>query len=203
MLGTGQLSIYHTLDVTTLTGVLLNPNQRPSVHREALSAMAKVSPEERRARVAQVIRNVIQFPTRYNQEVMAQAIDLLATDPAVQATETMLHLLPEIARSMLGKDPLSDSFRDYFYITLMTRKRPEDREIWQKQLAHLDGETLAALLLDPLAEPVSAVVRPLQRIENLDKQHRGRALKLLLMRGISAGLPEPVMSAVRLMIRGG
>lgn len=192
-----QHSVYNTLDVDTLTNILLSSRNRPEMHKEALSAMARISPDERRSRLVQIVQNVITHAGDFDQDIMSAAFDLLATDPAPEAAEAMLMLLPAFSKSAMERsNPLSKGFREYYYMTLMTRRREGDMQMWQTQLSQFSGETFAGILMDPLAESLSKAIKPLQRIDKLPRAQRNKTLRMLLMRGYA-------LDAIKMMLGNG
>ncbi len=192
-----QHSVYNTLDIDTLTNILLSSRNRPEMHKEALSAMARISPEERRSRLVQVVEKVIAQAGDFDQDIMSAAFDLLATDPAPEAAEAMLMLLPSFSKAAMQRsNPLTKDFREYYYMTLMTRRRDGDMEMWQKQLNQFSGKTFVGILMDSAAESLVKVIKPLHRIDKLPRAERNKTLRTLLMRGY-------VLDAIKMMLGNG
>jgi hypothetical protein len=167
---------YDLLDTPTLTNLLLNPNQHREIHRATLSALSRRSAEQRCPRLILIIRSIIHNPTKYDQDVMMSAIDILATDPDPQATGAFLEALPDVLDTgMGGEESLKTEFREYYYQALMTRQRPADLKVWSEKLPALPARSLVAMLIDPAAESLQTL-EPLTLIERLREPDRTKAL---------------------------
>ncbi len=176
-------AVLEKLDLHTLTNLLLNPRQRVEVQRRVLSIFAGLPPSVRTDHVARVLAAMIAAPAgAYHTDLMMSVIDLLATDPAPEATKAMLDVLPQVARSALQGVELAPDFRDYFYQALATRRRESDAPIWRERLPRLDADTLVALLLDPHAKAMHEVLDPFKLIDRLPAAPRRRALTTLILR---------------------
>ncbi len=190
---------YDGLDSQTLSNLLLNPAQRPEVHRMALSALSRRPSYDRTKRLLEVLRNVIETPDRFDQQVMMATIDILATDPSAEATQAMLHMLPGVLLSASrGKAGLNQEFREYFYEALVTRRREEDVAIWREELPKLDSEALVAMLFDPAARPLNRL-EPLRLITRLPPAKRQDALGRVFARALLRK-PGLALLALRLML---
>jgi hypothetical protein len=190
---------YDGLDSQTLSNLLLNPGQRPEIHRMALSALSRRAGYDRTKRLLDVLRAVIQTPDRYDQRVMTAAIDILATDPDPGATEAMLHMLPAVLQSASkGREGLSREFREYFYEVLVTRRREEDIEVWREELPKLDSDALAAMLFEPAGRPLQQL-DPLRLIARLPKTKRREVLGAVFSRALFRK-PSLAFQALELML---
>jgi hypothetical protein len=171
-----QNTSYDQLDTPTLTNLLLNADQAADVHRGALSALARRSAFQRSATIITILRSVLRYPDRYDQEVMMALIDILATDPESDATLAMIEVLPEVLEHGIDpKSALKPEFREYFYTALVTRQREDDLLVWGEMLPQLDPKTLVASMVDPAAGPLEAV-EPLTLIDRLPEPQRTKAL---------------------------
>jgi hypothetical protein len=171
-----QNTSYDLLDTPTLTNLLLNADQSADVHRAALSALARRSAFQRSATIITILRSVLRYADRYDQDVMMALIDILATDPEGEATVAMIEVLPEVLEQ--GVDPKSavkPEFREYFYTALVTRQRDDDLLVWGEMLPQLDAKTLVASLVDRAAGPLEAI-EPLTLIDRLPEPQRTKAL---------------------------
>ncbi|GAB4481189.1 MAG: hypothetical protein Kow00124_28670 [Anaerolineae bacterium] len=182
--------------------MLLSRSYAPEVQRGALSGLRKVRPDIRRRRLIKVLHHYIQQPQGYDPDVMICAVDLLATDPSVEATAALLELLPSLAQSALRRRGISEDFRAYYYNALMTRRRAEDRASWRDYLLEFGWDTWVGLVLDPAAAPLEDSLHPLRQIDRLPRAQRGQALRAIIGRGLVRGAPQKVLQAVRLMLRG-
>ncbi len=201
LLGNGA-SVYKAPDVEWLTSMLLSRSYAPEVQRGALSGLRKVRPDIRRRRLIKVLHHYIDQPHGYDPDVMIGAVDLLATDPSVEATAALLELLPLLAQSILRRRGVPEDFRAYYYSALMTRRRDEDRFTWRDYLLEFGWETWAGLVLDPAAAPLEQILHPLGQIDRLPRAERHQALRAIMRRGIMQGAPRQVLQAIRLMLRG-
>jgi hypothetical protein len=171
-----QNSTYDALDTPTLTNLLLNADQSSEVHRGALSALARRSAYQRSATITTILRSVMRYPERYDQEVMMALIDILATDPEADATVAMIEVLPEMLElGMDTKTALKPEFREYFYTALVTRQREDDLLVWGEMLPQLEAKALVAALVDPAAHPLDAI-EPLTLMDRLSEPQRTKAL---------------------------
>jgi hypothetical protein len=190
---------YDSLDNQTLSNLLLNPNQRPDVHRAALSAMSRRKPSERTHLLLDVLQNLVQNPDRYDQHVMLSLIDILATDPDADATEAMLGILPSVLKSARGGGGLTHEFREYFYEALVTRQRIDDIEVWREALPQFSAETLTEILFDPAAKPLESL-EPLLLIGRLPKSNRGPALRSIFFRSLFRN-PALAFQSLKMMLQ--
>jgi len=190
---------YDSLDNQTLSNLLLNPNQRPDVHRAALSAMSRRKPSERTHLLIDVLQNLVQNPDRHDQHVMLPLIDILATDPDAEATEAMLGILPSVLKSARGDGGLTHEFREYFYEALVTRQRIDDIEVWRDTLPQFSAETLTAILFDPAAKPLHSL-EPLRLIDRLPKSSRGLALRSIFFRSLFRN-PALALRSLNMMLQ--
>ncbi len=167
---------YDKLDVDTLTNLLINPENGPNVHRRALSALCRASPNERRMRLIMIMRNLVRVPQRYDQDVMMSIIEILATDPEPEATRAMIEVLPEVlAQGLSNQDALKPEFRQYFYEALVTRQRDDDLEVWAEMIPQFNARSLVGMLLDPVGGALDAV-EPLTLIDRQVEPERTKAL---------------------------
>src|SRR5689334_15730064 len=114
---------YDALDISALTTLLLNPDRSADVHRAVLSALTRRSAFDRASSLVALLNSMVQYPGRYDQDVMLSCIDIMATDPTPQATSAMLEVLPAVLSTGLdGSDALNPDFREYFYTALITRQ---------------------------------------------------------------------------------
>jgi hypothetical protein len=175
---------YEKLDIQTLTNLLTNPDNLPEVHRGAFTALLKIEADERRQRVAVVVKSMLHEPERYASDLMVEAIEILATDPHPDATEAMLHFLPDmLALNARKREAVSSDVREYYYEALVTRTREADLQVWSEVLPKLDGKTLVASMLEPTAKALETI-EPLTLIDRLAEPERTRAL-VLVLRGMA------------------
>lgn len=193
-------SSYDSLDTPMLTNLLLSPEQRPEVHKGALSALSRRSPAQRTSQLIRVLKNIADFPERYNQDVMMLVIDLLATDPDPDATLAMLEMLPRVLEIAIeNKDALKPEFREYYYTALVSRQRDSDLNVWREMLPTLEPKTLVAALVDPVAEPLQAI-EPLTLIDRLPEPQRSKALFSAIAGMAHTKRPvEQILEAARLL----
>jgi hypothetical protein len=189
---------YDGLDTPALTNLLLNPNQRPEVHRAALSALSRRRPQERTQRLLDVLKAVIDSPKRYDQQVMVATIDILATDPNARATEALIEMLPSVLNAYELRTGLADEFREYFYEALVTRRREDDIEVWRKKLPDLGSDSLVAMLYDPAAKALKSI-DPLKLITKLPASQRNAALRKVFFRSLVSN-PAFAFQAFQLML---
>lgn len=193
---------FDQLDVPALTAILLDPDAGDDVHRAALSSLSRCSPEARNERLVKVLKRVFLDPDRYNLDVLASAIDLLATDPNPDATAAMLEILPEMIRQTLRGMAISAKFRAYFYEALMTRQRDEDLQVWADMLSTLDALTLAGLIIDPSAAPMETL-EPWTLLGRQPEPERTQALFTIILFATRKGtIDEPVRQAVEMLSEG-
>jgi hypothetical protein len=172
---------YDKLDIHTLTNILLNPDNEAEVHLAALSALTRMDSLERTSRLIQVMENLVRYPDRYDQEVMEEVIDVLATDPDADATVAMIELLPGVlSLGVSGNDELNPEFREYYYSALLTRQRHEDLEVWAEMLPSFETKTLLATMLDPIAAPLVDAIDPLELIRRKEEPERTRTFITLI-----------------------
>lgn len=183
--------------------VLLNPEQPAKVHRAALSALSRRSAFDRTSGAVQLLTSMVKNPGRYDQDAMITVIDILATDPTPDATDAMLETLPEVLRAGAeGTDSLIPDFREYFYTALVTRQREGDLRIWAEVLPQLDGKTLVASLIDPVAKPLHDALEPLVLIDRLPEPGRTKALMSAIAGVIHRkGNPQLIQDAVKLIAK--
>ncbi len=197
-----QNTSYDSLDTPALTNLLLNPEQSSDVHQGALSALARRSVYQRSPTVMTILRSVITHADRYDQHLMMQLIDILATDPDSEATVAMLEVLPDMLEA--GIDPhgfLKAEFREYFYTAMVTRQREDDLLVWGDMLPQLAAKTLVAALIDPAAGSLQAI-EPLTLIDRMDEPSRTKALVSVISGVAHMGhKPETVQGAVDLITR--
>ena len=175
---------YEKLDIQTLSNLLTNPDNLPEVHRGAFSALLKIESEERRRQIAVVVRSMLQAPSRYSNELIVEAVEILATDPHPDATEAMLNILPDmVTLGVKDRDAVPHDVREYFYQALVTRTREADLSVWNEMLPRLEGRTLVAAMMEPAAEAL-ATLEPLTLIDRLPEPDRTRAL-VSLIRGMA------------------
>jgi hypothetical protein len=172
---------YDGLDTQTLANLLLNPGQRPDVHRSALSALSRRNANERTRRILDVLQTVVQNPDKYDQQVMMATIDILATDPDWRATEAMLGMLPHVLKSAESKKGLIPEFREYFCEALVTRQREDDLDVWRESLPKIGADTLMAMLFDPAASSLSSL-EPMRLIARLPDAKRSATLRTIFFR---------------------
>ena len=68
---------YDSLDSATLVNLLLNPAQRPEVHKASISALSRRPPRDRTQHLLRVLKAVIDEPKRYDLDVLMATIDVL------------------------------------------------------------------------------------------------------------------------------
>jgi len=187
---------FDQLDISALAALLLDPDAGDDVHRAALSALSRVSPDARNDRLVKVLKRIFVDPDRYNLDVIAAAIDLLATDPDPDATAAMLEILPDMMHYTLRGKQITPKFRAYFYQALMTRQRDEDLRVWGEMLDSISPETLVGIIVDPEAAPLEAL-EPWTLMERQAEPDRTNALiTILLLATRKGGLDSPVKEAV-------
>lgn len=188
---------YDALDSATLLNLILNPGQRPEVHKAAISALSRRPPRDRTQHLLRVLKAVILDPKRYDLDVMMATIDILATDPDARATEAMIEMVPAVLNAAEKNTGLTHEFREYFYQALITRRREDDIEVWREEIPRLKADTLVAMLYDPAAEPLNSL-DPMQLIKRLPPAQRNQALQSIFFRSVwnDFGL---AFSALRLM----
>lgn len=186
-----QQSHYDSLDLPALQSILLNTEQKPDVHRAALSALARRSAYQRGKAVIEIMRSVLRHPDRYDLDVMMALIDIMATDPEAEATEMMLSILPDLIEAALdaNRGALKPEFRSYFYQALVTRQREDDLVVWSEMLPQLDVKTLVGAIVDPAAGPLEAI-EPLTLIERQPEPQRTKAL-ISIIAGVARGGGDP------------
>jgi hypothetical protein len=189
---------YDSLDSATLVNLLLNPAQRPEVHKASISALSRRPPRDRTQHLLRVLKAVIDEPKRYDLDVMMATIDVLATDPDSKATEALIEMMPEVLNAGEKNTGLTDEFREYFYQALITRRREDDLEVWREEIPRLTPDTLVAMLYDPAAVPLNSL-DPIKLITRLSASQRNQALRKIIFRSVwnDFGL---AFSALRLMI---
>ncbi|MBN1119812.1 MAG: hypothetical protein JXJ17_01940 [Anaerolineae bacterium] len=192
---------YEKLDIQTLTNLLTNPDNLPEVHRGAFTALLKIEPDERRKRVAVVVKSMLQEPSRYDSSLIVEAIEILATDPYPDATEAMLNFLPDmLALGIKNRDAISQDVREYYYQALVTRTREDDLVVWSEMLPRLDGKTLVASMLEPAAKALETI-EPMTLIDRLSEPDRTRAL-VSVMRGMAfRGKRDLIKQAAEMLVR--
>ncbi len=200
--GTSLHNIYDTVEVYTLALILLSPEQRAEVLKEVLSAFSRLPAEERHEHLVKVLHRLAEDPDRYDQDTMMAVVDLLATDPLPEATLAMLNGLPAVLRAVITGKGLKAEFREYYYDALLTRRRPEDKEAWREGMARLEGQVLAAILLDPKAGKLAKMVRPLERLKKMPRASRGGAPGLLFSVGLGSGQIGLALTGLKMMIFG-
>jgi hypothetical protein len=199
-MATEQQQVFEMMDLDALTNILLTANQRPDVQRAAMSAMSRRSPLQRNAKLALILKQVVRYPDRYNQDVMMSLIDILATDPEPDATATMIEILPKVLDSaMTPGGALKPQFRRYFYQALVSRRRESDILVWQEMLPQLKPDTLAAALLDPVGKPLNAL-EPFTLINRLPRRKRSRLLWRVIFGALGRGNLKLVARALRSML---
>jgi hypothetical protein len=187
---------FDQLDIPALTALLLDPDAGDDVHWGALSAFSHIAPEARNDRLVKILKRVFIDPDRYNMDVMAAAIDLLATDPNSDATAAMLEILPDMIHHTLRGKAISTKFRAYFYQALMTRQRDEDLRVWAEMLDTIDALTLVGIIVDPAAAPLEAL-EPWTLLDRQPEPDRTNALMTILMLATRKGeIDSPVREAV-------
>jgi hypothetical protein len=187
---------FDQLDVSALTALLLDPDAGDDVHRGALSAFSRISPEARNDRLVKILKRLFVDPDRYNLDVMTAAIDLLATDPNPDATAAMLEILPDMIHHTLRGKAIPTDFRAYFYLALMTRQREEDLRVWGEMLDIIDSLTLVGIIVDPAAAPLEGL-EPWTLLNRQPEPDRTTALITIL--GLATrrgGLDSPVSDAI-------
>lgn len=182
--------------------MIVAPEYSPDTRQGALSSLAGRKPDERREVLYSVILNVIHTPNRYDPSIVGSTIDLLATDPDAEATETMLKLLPAMLGSIYQPSLPFKEFRDDYYMALLTRRRDEDKSAWQDALSMLNLDLWVAMVLDPAAKPIARYLNPLKRIDDYPKKERKNALKVIVKEGENYGAAESVLKVARQMLRG-
>ncbi len=192
---------YEKLDIQTLTNILTNPDNLQEVHRGAFTALLKIKPDERRRCVSTVVRSMLHAPDQYDSTLIVEAIEILATDPHPDATEAMLHFLPDmLALGVSNRDAVSHDVREYYYQALVTRTREADLRVWSEMLPRLDGKTLVASMLEPAAKALETI-EPLTLIDRLSEPDRTRAL-VSVIRGMSfRGSRSVIEQAGEMLIR--
>lgn len=197
-----QPSPYDHVDTNWLANMIVSPEYSPDTRQGALSSLAARKPNERRDVLHTVILNVIQNPNRYDPAIIGSTIDLLATDPDVEATTTMLRLLPAMLNSIYQAHLPYKDFRDDFYMALLTRRRDEDKDAWTAALETFNLDLWVAMVLDQAARPIARYLNPLKRIDEYPKRDRRNALKTIVKEGENYGTVESVIKVARQMMRG-
>lgn len=189
---------YDTLDSLTLVNLLLNPAQRPEVHKGAISALSRRPPSHRTAQLLRVLKAVIENPKRYDLDIMMATIDILATDPDAKATEAMIEMMPAVLKAGQTHTGLTNEFREYFFQALITRRREDDLEVWREEVPRFDADTLVAMINDPAAAPLKTL-DPLKLITRLPSSERSKALRSVFMRSVWYDLGL-ALTALRLLV---
>ncbi|MGF1504452.1 MAG: hypothetical protein ACFB51_04855 [Anaerolineae bacterium] len=192
---------YDRLDLDTLSNVLMDPTNKLENHRSALSVLAKQPALERTRRLQQVVMSFVRHPGRYDGSLMEEGVNLLATDPDPDATLSLIELLPEVAGTALpGNTPLNEEFREYFYAALLTRQNDQDLDVWGDMLPQFSAMQLAAIVVDPQAEPDVEAIDPLPLLDRCPEPERTRAL-FTVIEGIvhHRGNPQHLQTAVKLL----
>ncbi len=192
---------YEKLDIHTLTNLLTNPDNLSDVHRGAFSALLKIEPDERRRRVAVVVKSMLYAPDRYDPGLIVEAIEILATDPHPDATKAMLNFLPDmLALGVRNRDAVPQDVREYYYQALVTRTREDDLAVWSEMLPRLDGKTLVASMLEPAAKALETI-EPLTLIDRLSEPDRTRALVSVLRGMAFRGRRSLIKPAAEMLVR--
>ncbi|HOA23776.1 MAG: hypothetical protein GX484_07510 [Chloroflexi bacterium] len=193
---------YDSLDIQVLTNLLCDPAQKVDVHLRALNALTRVNSDERRTRLILVMNEMMKHPAQYDSEVQLALVEALATDPHPAATAAMLQILPDVlAGGMANHNTLPSDFREYYYQALATRSREGDLEVWREALPQLSPQSLVALLLDPVGQPLVDAIEPLELLSRFDEPERSRALVSVIV-GLTyapAANPRTLERAVELL----
>jgi hypothetical protein len=189
---------YDGLDSATLVNLLVNPAQRPEVHKAAISALSRRPPRDRTQHLLRVLKVVIDDPKRYDLDVMMATIDVLATDPDSKATEALIEMMPAVLNAGEKNTGLTHEFREYFYQALITRRREDDLEVWREEVPRLKPDTLVAMLYDPAAVPLNSL-DPIKLITRLPSSERNQALRKIFFRSVWNDLGL-AFSALRMMV---
>jgi hypothetical protein len=164
--------------------------------------LARRGAYQRSSTIITILRSVLRYPERYDQDVMMALIDILATDPEAEATGAMLEVLPDMLDS--GMDPrtaLKPEFREYFYTALVTRQREDDLVVWGEMLPELEAKTLVAALVDPSAQALEAL-EPATLIDRLPEPQRTKALiSVIVGAAHMSGNPKTVAEASAMLAR--
>lgn len=180
-------NLYDALETPAITSILIDPERPHDTHMSALLALSQRSETHRTPGLISALRSMVRYGDSYNVDVMTGTVDALITDLSAEVTEAMLDVLPTVLQSALqGKDTLKSEFRERFYQALLTRQSDEDLTVWGNKLPELDGRTLAAAMLDPIAGPLEAI-EPKTLIERLSEPERTKALVAVVV-GVAQGL---------------
>ncbi len=172
---------YSALPPANLIDLLLKAHDQPETRRLIFAELSTLTPRRRGPAVMTALRAMARKREFYSGEVMFSLVELLATDPTPEATQAMLDVLPAVTlEAHYGDTPLSAEFRRYFYEALITRKRDTDLPIWREAIAHLKGDVLVGLLVDPAAVPLQKALSPLRLIDRLPDDARREALTELI-----------------------
>ncbi len=168
---------YDRMTTSELTNTLLAADQRDAIRREALSALTRRGRVVRNSRLALAIQYVLRYPDRYDQGIMEEALDVLATDPHPDATSVMVELLEDITTSVLDADKTASfTFRKYFYQVLMSRQREEDLGVWHEYLPSVQAKTLVGLISDPASDGIVDGLEPFVLLNRQPEPGRTKAL---------------------------
>lgn len=168
---------YDQMNTSELTNTLLAANQKDHIRREALSALTRRGRIVRNSRLALAIQYVLRYPDRYDQAIMEEALDVLATDPHPDATSVMLELLEDITNSVLDADKTASfEFRKYYYQVLISRQREEDLTVWQEFLPAMETKALVGLIADPASDGIVDGLEPFVLLDRQSEPNRTKAL---------------------------
>lgn len=179
-----KITQFTGIPASMLVHLVITAHDDPAAQRQALAELAKLSPQRRGSHLILALRHMVEQPQRYEPDIMASIVELLATDPSPDATRAMIEVLPAIARAQKkGIGPLTLDLRAYFYQALATHRRDTDHEVWREMLPRLSGETLVDLLTDPAAEQIRELLSPMTLIKHLPREQRRQALRDVLLTG--------------------